>query len=159
MGPSGGDELPLIPRGWRASWLELLTRCWLALGRVDEAGRSARLAREAAAASELRLALALADRASAAVALDTDPSRAAELARASATAAESVGARIEAALEPSPAARSRRPIESKRRSRNSFGRRPSSMTAVQSGIAQPRNESCVTSGIAFIDARVPAVAR
>ena len=98
VGPSGGDELPLIPRGWRASWLELLTRCWLALGRVDEAERSARLAREAAAASELRLALALADRAAAAVALDTDPSRAADLALASATAAESVGARIEAAL-------------------------------------------------------------
>ena len=98
VGPSGGDELPFIPRGWRASWLELLTRCWLALGRVDEAERSARLAGEAAAASELRLALALADRAAAAVALDTDPSRAAELALASATAAESVGARIEAAL-------------------------------------------------------------
>ena len=44
------------------------------------------------------MALALADRAAAAVALDTDPSRAADLALASATAAESVGARIEAAL-------------------------------------------------------------
>ena len=32
LGRAGGEELTLIPGGWRAYCLELLTRCWLALG-------------------------------------------------------------------------------------------------------------------------------
>ena len=31
LGSVGGEELTLIPGGWRAYCLELLTRCWLAL--------------------------------------------------------------------------------------------------------------------------------
>ena len=36
-----GDDLPRIPEGWRAHYLELLTRCWLALDRPAEATRAA----------------------------------------------------------------------------------------------------------------------
>ena len=46
---SGGDELPLIPGVWRARSLELLTRCWLALGRQEEAARTASLVETVAA--------------------------------------------------------------------------------------------------------------
>ena len=41
LGRAGGEELTLIPGGWRAYCLELLTRCWLALDRPDEAERAA----------------------------------------------------------------------------------------------------------------------
>jgi DNA-binding NarL/FixJ family response regulator len=99
IGPSGGEELPLVPGAWRANWLELLTRCWLALGRIDAAERSAALSGSCAAAFGLRVSAALADRAAAAVALaSADPVEAAERALASAAAADGVGARIEAAL-------------------------------------------------------------
>ena len=41
----GGDELPLIPGGFRANFLEILTRSWLACGRragpVNRQGRAA----------------------------------------------------------------------------------------------------------------------
>jgi ATP/maltotriose-dependent transcriptional regulator MalT len=97
--PSGGHELALIPGAWRANWLELLTRCWLGMGRLDEATRAAALSRECAAAFGYRLAAALADRAEAVVALAAgEPARAAELALASAVAADEVGARIEGGL-------------------------------------------------------------
>ena len=97
--PSGGAELPSVPRGWRANWLELLTRCQLAAGRLDDARRCAELAQASAAACGLRLSGALADRATAAVALSSaDAASAAELALASASVAEEVGARIDAAL-------------------------------------------------------------
>ena len=49
---SGGEELPLIPGVWRARSLELLTRCWLALGRQEEAARAASLAESLAARSD-----------------------------------------------------------------------------------------------------------
>jgi DNA-binding NarL/FixJ family response regulator len=94
-----GDELGLIPGGWRTYCLELLTRCWLALGRRDEAERAAACAAVRAAAVELPLAGAWADRAAAAVALhDGNPGRAAALALTSAAAADDVHAPIEAAL-------------------------------------------------------------
>jgi DNA-binding NarL/FixJ family response regulator len=94
-----GDELALIPGGWRTYCLELLTRCWLALGRRDEAERAAACAAVRAAAVELPLAAAWADRAAAAVALhDGNPGRAAALALSSAAAADDVHAPIEAAL-------------------------------------------------------------
>ena len=97
--PSGGDDLPLVPGAWRANWLELLTRCWLALGRLDEARRSAARAEACAAARGLRLAAAMADRAVAAVALEAgDPELAAERSLSSAAAADDVGVPVEAAL-------------------------------------------------------------
>jgi DNA-binding NarL/FixJ family response regulator/tetratricopeptide (TPR) repeat protein len=99
LGCVGGEELTIIPGGWRAYCLELLTRCWLALDRRSEAERAAALAEVTAAAIRLPLAAAWADRATAAVALHAgDTARAAERALASADAAQEVGAPIEAAL-------------------------------------------------------------
>jgi ATP/maltotriose-dependent transcriptional regulator MalT len=99
LGRVGGEELTLIPGGWRAYCLELLTRCWLALDRPSEAARAAGLAEVAAAALRLPLATAWADRAVAAVALHSgETARATERALASAEAAHQVGAPIEAAL-------------------------------------------------------------
>jgi ATP/maltotriose-dependent transcriptional regulator MalT len=99
LGRAGGEELALIPGGWRAYCLELLTRCWLALDRPGKAGRAAALAETLAAAGQLPLAAAWAGRAAAAVALGAaDAALAAERALASADAADMVGAPIEAAL-------------------------------------------------------------
>jgi DNA-binding NarL/FixJ family response regulator len=99
VGRAGGEELTLIPGGWRAYGLELLTRCWLALGRQEEAERTAGHLEAEAAATQLPLAAAWADRATAAVALYSgDHARAIEHALASADAAQEVGAPIESAL-------------------------------------------------------------
>jgi ATP/maltotriose-dependent transcriptional regulator MalT len=99
IGDAGGAELTFIPGGWRAYGLELLTRCWLALGRREEAERAARHAETGVVAAQLPLAAAWADRAAAAVALHAgDHARAAERALASAVAAEQIGAPIEAGL-------------------------------------------------------------
>jgi DNA-binding CsgD family transcriptional regulator len=96
---AGGEELTLIPGGWRAYWLELLARSWLALDRVDEAERAARRAAAAAADTGLPLPAAWADRAGAAVALHTGNTlRAVAQALASTDAAHAVGAPIEEAL-------------------------------------------------------------
>jgi DNA-binding CsgD family transcriptional regulator/tetratricopeptide (TPR) repeat protein len=103
---SGGEELTLIPGGWRAYCLELLTRCWLGLDRPREAERAAALAEASAASMRLPLAGAWADRANSAVALHAgDCARATERALASADAAEGVGAPIEAALSRTVAGR------------------------------------------------------
>jgi DNA-binding NarL/FixJ family response regulator/tetratricopeptide (TPR) repeat protein len=97
--PSGGEELTLVPGAWKTNWLELLTRCWLALGRLEEAKRSATRAEACAAARGLRLAAGMADRAAAAVAFEAgDPVLAAKRALASAAAADEVGVPVEAAL-------------------------------------------------------------
>jgi len=99
LGRAGGEELTLIPGGWRVYCLELLTRCWLALDRPTEAESAVVLAEVTAAAVRLPLAAAWADRAAAAVSLHAgDSARATERALASADAAEEVGAPIEAAL-------------------------------------------------------------
>jgi DNA-binding NarL/FixJ family response regulator len=99
LSSAGGEELTLIPGGWRTYCLELLTRCWLALGRRDDAGRAAGCAEARAAAVQLPLAAAWAGRAAAGVALhDGDAARAVVLALASADAADEVQAPIEAAL-------------------------------------------------------------
>ena len=96
---SGGDELRLIPGVFRPRSLELLTRCWLAVGRRSEAARSATHTEAAAAALHLRMADSMADRAAAAVALDAgDPDSAAKRALNAAAAADDVGAPVEAAL-------------------------------------------------------------
>jgi DNA-binding NarL/FixJ family response regulator len=99
LGSAGGEELTLIPGGWRSYCLELLTRCWLALDRRNEAQRAVTCAAARADAVQLPLPRAWADRAAAAVALHAgDPASAAELALGSAAAASKAGAPIEAAL-------------------------------------------------------------
>jgi DNA-binding NarL/FixJ family response regulator len=93
-----GKDLPRIPEAWRPHYFELLTRAWLAVGRL----RDAELTATGAAATAERVALpsatAMAERAAAAVALGSgNPVTAAERALAAAAAAENVGARIDAA--------------------------------------------------------------
>lgn len=96
---AGGEELVFIGGSPRARYLEVLTRCWLALGRHAEAKRSAAAAHVWASAVQLPMAMAWADRATAAVELDTgNPAVAAEHALASAAAADQTGAPVEAAL-------------------------------------------------------------
>jgi DNA-binding CsgD family transcriptional regulator len=96
---SGGADMPRSAPSWRSSALELLTRCRLALGQVDEARRAAECAAAAADVVQLPLAKAYADRAAAAVALQTaEPARAAKLALAAATVADAAGIPMEAAL-------------------------------------------------------------
>ncbi|HET7450857.1 MAG TPA: AAA family ATPase [Gaiellaceae bacterium] len=96
---AGGEELVFIGGSPRARYLEVLTRCRLALGRHAEAERSAAAARAWASAVQLPMANAWADRASAAVELQGgDPAAAAEHALASVAAADRAGAPLEAAL-------------------------------------------------------------
>jgi DNA-binding NarL/FixJ family response regulator len=96
---SGGADLPLVADSWRAYFLELLTRCRLALGERDAAGRAAALADASADQLGLPLPRAWADRAAAAVAFDAgDVRAAADLAMHSAQVADGAGAPIEAAL-------------------------------------------------------------
>ena len=97
----GGPTLPLMPgASFRAKWLELLTRCWLALGRPDDARKAAECAQATAATIGAgQMASAMADRATAAVALASgDAASAAERALASADAADNAGLPVEAAL-------------------------------------------------------------
>jgi ATP/maltotriose-dependent transcriptional regulator MalT len=99
LGSVGGEELPLVPAGWRPYCLDLLTRCYIALDRGGEAEDAAARAEACAALVQLPMAHAWAARARAAVELHAgDPLRAAENALASARAAEEVGAPLEAAL-------------------------------------------------------------
>jgi DNA-binding NarL/FixJ family response regulator len=99
LGSAGGDDLALIPGGWRAYCFELLTRCWLDLGHQVEAVSAADRATAWASTVDLPMATSWADRAAAAVALHAgDPSLATGLALASAAGADGVGAPIEAAL-------------------------------------------------------------
>jgi ATP/maltotriose-dependent transcriptional regulator MalT len=99
LASAGGEELVLIGGSPRARYLEVLTRCWLALGRPGEAKRAAASAQGWASAVRLPMAAAWADRAAAAVTLQFgDPAHAAEQALASAATAVKVGAPIEAAL-------------------------------------------------------------
>jgi ATP/maltotriose-dependent transcriptional regulator MalT len=96
---AGGDELPLIPDGWRANYFELLARCWLATGQAAQAERAAASAGSTARMVRLPLADAMAHRAAAAVALAAgDPAAAAERALASAASAEEIDARVDAAV-------------------------------------------------------------
>ena len=94
----GGPELPRIPGAWRVVLQEVVTRAWLALRRQTEAEQAADRAETRAAELGLPLALATAQRARAAVALaGGDPEAATEAALASATTAEGINARIDAA--------------------------------------------------------------
>ena len=96
---AGGDDLPLIPSGWRANYFELLTRCQLAVGRPAAAERAATQAATTARRVGLELATAMAQRAAAAVALEAgDHARAADEALATAAGAEASGAWVDAAV-------------------------------------------------------------
>jgi ATP/maltotriose-dependent transcriptional regulator MalT len=95
---AGGEELPRIPQPWRAHYLELLTRSWLAFGRPVEAEETAIRAATMADRVGLRAATAMADRAAAAVALARgDAATAADRALAAAAASDEIGARVDAA--------------------------------------------------------------
>jgi DNA-binding NarL/FixJ family response regulator len=99
VGSAGGEELGLIAGSPRCRYLEVLTRARLALGRLDDARRTAACAEAWAAVVQLPMAKVWATRAAAAVKLDADePARAAEQALASVAAADEVGAPVEAAL-------------------------------------------------------------
>jgi DNA-binding NarL/FixJ family response regulator len=91
--------MPLVADSWRAYFLELLTRCGLALGDRDAAGRAAALADVSANEVGLPLARAWADRAAATIAFDAgDAGSASDLAIRSADTADTAGAPIESAL-------------------------------------------------------------
>ena len=97
----GGPALPFMPGGsFRAKWLELLTRSSLALDRQGDAERAAACAEEVAVSmGRLRMATAMAERARAAVDLETgNLPQAARRALTSAAAADEVGIPVEAAL-------------------------------------------------------------
>ena len=95
----GGEAMPLLPGGWRAKYLELLTRGWLMLGKRDEAASAAGYAAAVAATTGLGMASAWARRAEAAVALESgDGAGAAETALQSAASCDTAGAIVEAAI-------------------------------------------------------------
>jgi DNA-binding CsgD family transcriptional regulator len=95
----GAEQFDTIPGVWRAYLLELMTRCWLALGRREEAQAAAAAAQASAAAVGLRSATAMATRASAAVALaGGDAASAAPQALRASDLADAVGLPVEAAL-------------------------------------------------------------
>ena len=72
----GGEELRVIPGGWRAVALELLTRCRLAAGRRAEAERAAAAAAACAEEMGLPMAAAMAALAEAGLELDAGDRRA-----------------------------------------------------------------------------------
>ena len=95
---AGDEELRLIGGGWRARFLEVLTRALLATGRRADAERAAAAAHACADAVALPSAAAMASLAAAALALDAgQPTTAAERAFAAAAALESVAALFDAA--------------------------------------------------------------
>jgi DNA-binding CsgD family transcriptional regulator len=74
----GGEELRLVGGGWRAWYLEMLTRAWLGAGRRADAERAARAAQECAEEVDLPRARGMARLAAAAIDLDAgDPAGAA----------------------------------------------------------------------------------
>ena len=98
LASAGGLELPLIPEPRRCVYFDPLTQAEVRRGRVEEAARFAALAEASAEGLGLRVPTALAERARAAVQLETgDSTAAAKLALASAAGAEKAGARLEAA--------------------------------------------------------------
>jgi DNA-binding NarL/FixJ family response regulator len=104
---TGGEELRLIPGGWRAYGLELLTRCLLAAGRRPEAERAAQAAAACAKDVGLPMASGVAVRAAAILSLDRgDAAGAAEQALTSATTLEEAGSLVDAAISTALAGRS-----------------------------------------------------
>src|SRR3954462_379881 len=98
-GPLGEEQFGSIPGVWRAYLLELMTRCWLASERAEDAAAAAAGAQAIAGTLGLRSAEAMACRATAAVALaDGDAATAAQQALLAAELADAVGMPVEAAL-------------------------------------------------------------
>ena len=96
---AGGEEVTLVPDVWRAYGLDLMTTCWIELGRRPEAKRAAAGAQASATAVGLRLPTAMAQHAAATVALDAgDLPKAAASALASAALADEVGVPVWAAV-------------------------------------------------------------
>ena len=96
---AGGEEVTLVPDVWRAYGLDLMTTCWIELGRRPEARRAAAGAQASATAVGLRLPTAMAQHAAATVALDAgDLPNAAASALASAALADEVGVPVWAAV-------------------------------------------------------------
>jgi ATP/maltotriose-dependent transcriptional regulator MalT len=94
----GGDDLPRIPGGWRATYLEALVRCYLQLGRLDDARRAAGWAMDIADQVGLPRTSAMAHRAAAEMALHLGASAdAVHHARQAVDAAERCSARVDAA--------------------------------------------------------------
>jgi DNA-binding CsgD family transcriptional regulator len=95
----GGEEIPLLAGSWRAHFLELLTRCSLAVGRRDLAVAAAARLRQQSKEHGLGLTTLMADRADAAVALAEErPLEAVEAARSAVKAAEAIEARTHATV-------------------------------------------------------------
>jgi predicted ATPase/DNA-binding CsgD family transcriptional regulator len=87
----GGDELTAIAGGWRGVYLELLTRCHLSLGDIDQARATAERSRALADDVPLDIARMTAARATALVALEAgDPAPAVELADSAIAHARSI---------------------------------------------------------------------
>jgi DNA-binding NarL/FixJ family response regulator len=95
----GGEELANMPGGWRADHLQGLCRCFLALGRLDDARRAAERSRAVAELVRLPRSDATSHRAAAAVALYAgDAAVAVAEARASVAAADGNSALVDAAM-------------------------------------------------------------
>lgn len=95
----GGARLDHIPGGWRANYLEVLVRCWLALDRLDDARAAAAAAWAVSEQVGLPRSESMAHRAAAEVALHVGEAEAAVgHALSSVASAEKVSARVDAAM-------------------------------------------------------------
>ncbi len=96
---AGGEDLPLLPGGWRANYFEAITRSRLALGQVEGARRAAAGAAAVAERTGTGFSGAMTARAAAALALaEENPERAAEQALLAAARCDAIEARVEAAI-------------------------------------------------------------
>jgi DNA-binding NarL/FixJ family response regulator len=94
----GGEDIPLLAGSWRATYFELLTRCCLELGQIENARAAAEKVRAQADEQGLQLSGLMADRARAAVALaESRAEYAADLALSAVARSEEIGARVHAA--------------------------------------------------------------
>jgi DNA-binding NarL/FixJ family response regulator len=100
LAAGGGEDVALMPTGWRPALFEVLTRCALACGDVDQAERAtAAAATMADAMTPLRLPRAWAERTAALMALHRgEPAAGAEHALAAAAGMGEVGAVIDEAV-------------------------------------------------------------
>jgi DNA-binding NarL/FixJ family response regulator len=99
LAAAGGEDIPRVAGAWRSAGHEFVAHCRLALGRQDEAARSAEQALAAARDSGLRMPLVHAHRAAAAVALGTgDRAAAATHALEAAATADALDAPVHAAV-------------------------------------------------------------
>jgi DNA-binding NarL/FixJ family response regulator len=98
LAATAGDELQRIPESWRAHYLELLTRCRLALGDPAAAQCAVERAQAAAERVHCQAATAMAERAAAAMLLARgDAEAAADRALTAAAVGGAAGARVDAA--------------------------------------------------------------